>query len=63
MTNLQTIEVDLGTKSYPIMVGDGYLSNRYKLSSYIDGLDCMIVTNATIATIYLKLLIDGLIII
>ena len=60
MTNLQTIEVDLGEKSYPIMVGDGYLSNRYKLSSYIDGHDCMIVTNETIAPIYLKLFLDNI---
>ena len=60
VTNLQTIEVDLGEKSYPIMVGDGYLSNRYKLSPYIDGHDCMIVTNETIAPIYLKLFLGNI---
>jgi 3-dehydroquinate synthase len=50
---VQTIQVDLGSASYPITIGAGLLGNRELLDMQIPGRDLLIVTNTTVAKLYL----------
>ena len=50
---MQTLQVDLGASSYPITIGSGLLTDRTLLESQIPGRDLLIVTNATVAKLYL----------
>jgi 3-dehydroquinate synthase len=50
---VQTLQVDLGASSYPITIGSGLLSDRNLLDSQIPGRDLLIVTNTTVAKLYL----------
>jgi 3-dehydroquinate synthase len=50
---VQTIQVDLGPLSYPITIGAGLLTDRELLDVQIPGRDLMIVTNNTVAKLYL----------
>lgn len=52
--NMQTLNVDLGDRSYPIFVGSGLIDNTQLLLPYVAGQQVMIVTNDTIAPIYLE---------
>jgi 3-dehydroquinate synthase len=50
---VQTLQVDVGHSRYPIAIGAGLLTNRELLDAHIRGRDLMIVTNATVARLYL----------
>src|SRR5580692_6619936 len=50
---VQTLQVEVGHSSYPITIGSGLLSNRELLEQQIPGRDLLIVTNTTIAKLYL----------
>ncbi|KAA1171659.1 3-dehydroquinate synthase [Marinobacter salinexigens] len=50
---LHQLKVDLGDRSYPIIIGQGLLGTS-DLSSYVAGSQVMIVTNETIAPLYLE---------
>jgi 3-dehydroquinate synthase len=50
---VQTLQVDLGPASYPITIGSGLLTNRDLLDAQIPGRDLLIVTNTTVAKLYL----------
>lgn len=50
---MQTLTVDLGDRSYPIYIGPGLLRNKELYSSHIKGRQVLIVTNETVAPIYL----------
>src|SRR5258706_605792 len=50
---VQTIQVDLGPSSYPITIGAGLLTDRELLDVQIPGRDLLIVTNTTVAKLYL----------
>jgi 3-dehydroquinate synthase len=50
---VQTLQVDLGPASYPISIGSGLLTDRNLLDSQIPGRDLLIVTNTTVARLYL----------
>jgi 3-dehydroquinate synthase len=50
---VQTLQVDLGASSYPITIGSGLLTDRSLLDSQIPGRDLLIVTNTTVAKLYL----------
>jgi 3-dehydroquinate synthase len=50
---VQTLQVDLGPSSYPITIGSGLLTDRNLLDSQIPGRDLLIVTNTTVAKLYL----------
>ena len=50
---MQILQVDLGASSYPITIGSGLLTDRNLLESQIPGRDLMIVTNTTVAKLYL----------
>jgi 3-dehydroquinate synthase len=50
---VQTLHVDVGHSRYPIIIGPGLLTNRELLEQQIPGRDLLIVTNATVAKLYL----------
>jgi 3-dehydroquinate synthase len=51
---MKTLNVDLGERSYPIFIGQGLLENKDLVSPYIKGKQVVIVTNETIAPLYLE---------
>jgi 3-dehydroquinate synthase len=56
MTSKSTqLQVALGDRSYPIFIGSGEICNS-DIASYINGKKALIVTNETIAPLYLELL-------
>jgi 3-dehydroquinate synthase len=54
------LNVELADKSYPICIGSNLLSSKSLLSDHIQGKQVMIVTNSTIAPLYLEKLKDAL---
>ena len=60
MTNTRSITVELGERSYPIVIGQALLGADSDLQSHIRGADCLVVTNDTVAPLYLDLLLEGL---
>src|ERR1700676_3109518 len=57
---VQTLHVDVGHSRYPIWIGSGLLANRELLEARIRGRDLLIVTNTTVARLYLAKLQDSL---
>ncbi len=53
MSVYQTISVDLGDRSYPIVIGRGFMDGNFNLADYVHGPDCLIVSNETVAPLYL----------
>jgi 3-dehydroquinate synthase len=51
--DFRTINVDLGERSYPIVIGCDLLGGNFDLSDHLAGGDCMIVSNETVAPLYL----------
>ena len=52
----RTFQVDLDGRSYPIVIGRGLLGGDFDLSGHLIGLDCLVVSNETVATLYLDAL-------
>lgn len=50
---LHELPVNLGERSYPILIGEGVLG-KYDLSSYVGGSQVMIVTNDVVGPLYLE---------
>ncbi len=48
-----TLEVELGTRSYPILIGSGLLARPAVLEPFVHGRQVMIVTNEVVGAIYL----------
>src|SRR3979409_595864 len=57
---VQTLQVDVGHSRYPIAIGPGLLTDGELLDAYIRGRDLLIVTNTTVAPLYLARLTGGL---
>jgi 3-dehydroquinate synthase len=57
---VQTLQVDVGHASYPIVIGAGLLGNRELLNSLIPKGDLAVVTNTTVAPLYLEKLQSAL---
>jgi 3-dehydroquinate synthase len=53
-----TLTVDLGDRSYPILIGSGLLSQPGILDAYLDAVDVLVVTNDVVGPIYLKPLME-----
>jgi 3-dehydroquinate synthase len=51
---MKTLTVDLGDRSYPIFIGNKLLSNSALYAPYIKGKQVLIVTNETVAPLYLE---------
>ena len=58
---MQSLQVDVGHSRYAIAIGSGLLGNRELLDDQIRGGDLLIVTNTTVARLYLKKLTRGLV--
>lgn len=50
---MQTLDVDLGDRSYPIHIGTGLLDNPDLITPHIHGKQVLIVTNETVGPLYL----------
>lgn len=50
------LNVDLGERSYPILIGDGLLQQAGLLSQYLAGGQCLVVSNDTVAPLYMDAL-------
>jgi len=51
---VKTLSVDLGDRSYPIFIGEDLLGNPELVKPYVKGKQVLIVTNTTIAPLYLE---------
>ena len=51
---MQTLHVDLGDRSYPIYIGSGLLGSPELVAPHVRGSQVMIVSNETVAPIYLE---------
>ncbi|RMH20053.1 MAG: 3-dehydroquinate synthase [Gammaproteobacteria bacterium] len=57
----RTLTVDLGERSYPIFIGPGILNSPDQyIFPYLKGKDIMVVSNETVAPLYLDRLMNGL---
>ncbi|XP_057965312.1 3-dehydroquinate synthase, chloroplastic [Malania oleifera] len=54
------VEVDLGNRSYPIYIGSGLLDQPDLLQRHVHGKRVLVVTNTTVAPIYLDKVVDAL---
>ncbi|MEJ2685943.1 MAG: 3-dehydroquinate synthase [Gammaproteobacteria bacterium] len=57
---MNTLHVDLGARSYPIHIGAGLLGSGQLLVPHIHGRQVMVVTNETVAPLYLDAVRDTL---
>ncbi len=53
MSEQHHISVELGDRRYPIVIGQGLLGDSFDLSRYVTGKHCQIVSNETVAPLYL----------
>ena len=59
MSELQTLNVNLGARSYPIYIGENILGNSDLLLPHIHGNQVVVVSNETVAPLYLDQLIKS----
>lgn len=57
---MNTLKVELGSRSYPILIGDGLLAQSELLRQHVPARDALVVSNTTVAPLYLETLLDGL---
>jgi 3-dehydroquinate synthase len=57
---VETLEVRLGSRSYPIHIGTGLLSDRELIGAAVDAAQVLIVTNEVVAPLYLDTLTTSL---
>lgn len=57
---MNTLYVNLGDRSYPIIVGRALLNGGFDLGDFIVGTDCLVVSNETVAPLYLDALMPNL---
>ena len=48
------LTVELGERSYPIIIGRGLLAGGFDLAQYMPGNHCLVVTNETVGPLYLE---------
>lgn len=60
MKKHRELNVDLGERSYPIFIGEGLLQQPDLLTPFICGQQVLVVTNETIAPLYLESVMAGL---
>ncbi|XP_061367726.1 3-dehydroquinate synthase, chloroplastic [Gastrolobium bilobum] len=54
------VDVDLGNRSYPIYIGSGLLHKPEFLQRHVHGKRVLVVTNKTVAPLYLDIVVDAL---
>jgi 3-dehydroquinate synthetase len=58
---MKIIDVDLGSHSYPIYIGDSLLSEKQLLTQFITSKQVLVITNEKIAPLYLKVIEEHLV--
>ena len=53
---METLRVELGNRSYPILIGQGLLGERALFEQYVRARDILVVTNTVVAPLYLEAL-------
>ncbi len=56
----KTLNVDLGERSYPVVIGRDLLGGAYELAAHVAGSTCFVVSNETVAPLYLDALTESL---
>ncbi len=56
---MNTLQVDLGDRSYPIYIGAGLLRDHDRLRGHISGNQLLVVSNETVAPLYLPALLEA----
>lgn len=56
----QTLSIDLGSRSYPIVIGEGFLADAGLVARHVAAQDVLIVTNETVGPLYGNRLRAGL---
>jgi 3-dehydroquinate synthase len=57
---MQTLTVDLGDRSYPIFIGEQLLGKTDLLLPFVHGEEVLVVTNETVAPLYLNAILSAL---
>ena len=57
---METLRVELGSRSYPILIGQGLLGERALFERYVRARDVLVVTNTVVAPLYLEALANSL---
>ena len=57
---MKTLHVDLGERGYPIYIGTGLLGRAELIAPFLAGDQAMVVSNETVAPLYLDALLKGL---
>jgi 3-dehydroquinate synthase len=57
---VRTLELDLGARSYPIYIGRGLLERRELYVPHLDGRQVLVVSNETVAPLYLERVLGAL---
>ena len=52
----ETLTVELGDRSYPIVIGSGLLGSAFDLSRHLAGSDCLVVSDDNVAPLYVDAL-------
>jgi 3-dehydroquinate synthase len=60
MTGVHALEVGLGRRSYPIRIGAGLLADATQWRDAVRGRHVLVVSNTTVAPLYLQRVTDGL---
>ena len=55
------ITVNLGDRSYPIVIGNKLLNGGFDLTGFVSGSDCLVVSNVTVAPLYVERLLPNLV--
>ncbi|CAG9467655.1 unnamed protein product [Pedinophyceae sp. YPF-701] len=59
-TEMRTVTVDLKDRSYPIYIGTDLIDQPELLARHIRGKSCLVITNTTLAPMYLNRVVEGL---
>src|SRR6185312_10925368 len=57
---METLRVELGSRSYPILIGQGLLGERSLFEQHLRARDILVVSNTVVAPLYLNALEAGL---
>ena len=57
---VSSLRVNLGDRSYPIVIGRGLLDGNFDLNAFVRGSDCLVVSNETVAPLYYEKLCANL---
>ena len=60
MIDQETLQVELGERTYPIIIGSKFFKNGFIFDEWVSGKDCLIVTNEVVAPLYLESLVSQL---